>query len=103
MKLGVITKQPIDRQNYFVDYDAYLQEGELVVSATATVVNQGVLDVGVVETMYMIQPVVLPGGRSVEFWLEGGLSGSTYKLEVTATTSFGNVKQDELKVKVKEV
>lgn len=103
MKLGVIVKQPADRQNYFIEYGDYLQESEVVLSSVITVVNQDVLAEGVVDTMHVVQPVVVPGGTAIEFWLDSGLAGSTYKLEATTTTTSGNIKQDEIKIKVKEV
>ena len=95
MRLGTITKQPVDRQSYFVDYAGYLQDEEVVVGATMTV--------DILGELYIIQPVVVPGGKSVEFWLEAGVNGSVYALEITANTSKGNIKQDEIRVKVKEV
>jgi len=35
--------------------------------------------------------------------VSGGATGTTYKLTVTATTADGRVKQDEFKVKVKDI
>jgi hypothetical protein len=42
------------------------------------------------------------GDDYVKVWLSDGSVGS-YKVEVTVTTSRGRVKQDEFKVKIKEV
>ena len=95
MWLGKITKQPAEVQNYYVRYVDYLQEGEVIASVTAAV--------DVPSELTLIGPVVLADNVALEFWLEGGLDGTTYKLEITATTNYGNVKQDEIKVKVKEV
>ena len=95
MLLGKIEKQPTDRQNYFVKYEEYLQEGELLLSALA--------QVDIVGELYVIGPVVMADDKTLEFWLEDGVDGVTYKLDITVTTTIGNVKQDEFKVKVKEV
>lgn len=103
MKIGTIVKQPADRQNYFIEYEDYLQEEELVLSSVITISNVNVLPEGELETMHLVQPVIVPGGTAIEFWLDGGLAGYTYKLEATTTTTAGNIKQDEIKVKVKEV
>lgn len=104
MLLGKLVKQPIERQNYFVKYGEYLQEGELLVSITGTFTLEGeIADPLLVDDFALIGPVIMTGSEDVEFWLEGGLDGMGYKLEFTATTSFGNVKQDEFKVKIKEI
>lgn len=104
MLLGKLVKQPVERQNYFVKYGEYLQEGELLVSVAGTFVLEGELaDPSIVDDFTLIGPVIMTGSEDVEFWLEGGVDGMSYKLEFTATTSFGNVKQDEFKVKIKEI
>ena len=104
MLLGKLVKQPVERQNYFVKYGEYLQEGEVVVSivGTSTLLDT-ITDPLVVDDFALIGPVIMTNSENVEFWLEGGLDGMNYKLEFTATTSFGNVKQDEFKVKIKEI
>lgn len=104
MLLGKLVKQPIERQNYFVKYDEYLQEGEMLASIAGTFILEGELpDPLLVDDFTLIGPVIMVGSADVEFWLEGGIDGMSYKLEFTATTSFGNVKQDEFKVKIKEI
>jgi hypothetical protein len=95
MLIGKITKQPAERQNFYVQYGDYLQEGETLVSAVGT------LDV--VGELYLVGPVILPTEADVEFWLEDGIAGNSYKLEITVETSLGNRKQDEFKIKVKEI
>ena len=104
MLLGKLVKQPVERQNYFVKYGEYLQEGEVVVSiaGTSTLLDT-ITDPSVVDDFVLIGPVIMTSNEDVEFWLEGGLDGMVYKLEFTATTNFGNVKQDEFKVKIKEI
>ena len=104
MLLGKLVKQPVERQNYFVKYEDYLQEGEVLVSIVGVATLQGtIVDPLVVDDFTLIGPVIMTSNQDVEFWLEGGLDGMSYKLEFTATTSFGNVKQDEFKVKIKEI
>ena len=104
MLLGKLVQQPIERQNYFVKYGEYLQEGELLVSVVGTFTLEGELpNPLMVDDFTLIGPVIMTGSADVEFWLEGGLDGMVYKLEFTATTNFGNVKQDEFKVKIKEI
>lgn len=95
MLLGRLTKQPAERQNYYVRYSEYLQEGEVLMSVTGTIDVAGEL--------YMVGPTIMPNEQDVEFWLEGGVAGNSYNVEITVITSIGNIKQDEFKVKVKEV
>lgn len=95
MLLGRLTKQPAERQNYYVRYSEYLQEGEVLMSVT------GIIDVA--GELYMVGPTIMPNEQDVEFWLEGGVAGNSYNVEITVITSIGNIKQDEFKVKVKEV
>lgn len=95
MLLGRLTKQPAERQNYYVRYSEYLQEGEVLMSVT------GIIDVA--GELYMVGPTIMPNEQDVEFWLEGGVASNSYNVEITVITSIGNIKQDEFKVKVKEV
>lgn len=95
MLLGRLTKQPAERQNYYVRCSEYLQEGEVLMSVTGTIDVAGEL--------YMVGPTIMPNEQDVEFWLEGGVAGNRYNVEITVITSIGNIKQDEFKVKVKEV
>lgn len=104
MLLGKLVKQPVERQNYFVKYADYLQEGEVLVNIVGVATLQGtIIDPLVVDNFTLIGPVIMDSNQDVEFWLEGGLDGMSYKLEFTATTNFSNVKQDEFKVKIKEI
>lgn len=104
MLLGKLVKQPVEKQNYFIRYKEYLQEGEVLTSIAGTsVLLDTIVDPLVVDNFTLIGPVIMSNNEDAEFWLEGGLDGMNYKLEITATTSFGNVKQDEFKVKIKEI
>ena len=100
MLIGKITKQPVERQNFYIRYSEYLQDSEVLVSVTGTL---DVVDPLVPGELYLVGPTILPNSSDVEFWLEDGIAGNTYKLEITAVTSLGNVKQDEFKIKIKEI
>ena len=104
MLLGKLTKQSVEKQNYFIRYDEYLQDGEVLTDVIGTSVPLGIaVDPLVVDNFTLIGPVIMVNKKDIEFWLEGGLDGMNYKLEITATTSLDNIKQDELKVKVKDI
>jgi hypothetical protein len=92
MKLGTVTKQPIEKFSYTVNYVDALTIGDNIQTATAVVDISGltITNVGVYDTR-------------VKFWVEDGTSGSTYKVTVTAYTADGRVFQDEIIFKIKEV
>ncbi len=91
MKLGKTEKQPADVLDYDVDYSAWLRDNETLSQASVTVSPEGL----VLDAQAVANPIV-------KVWLSGGTAGGRYKVEVTATTSMGVVRQDEFIVAVKE-
>lgn len=91
--VGMLPLQPDERLDADFDFAKFLTDGDELVSATASVSPVGELTVSV--------PVIV--GQRVKVWLEDGISGKTYKVTVTATTQAGRIKQDELRVRVKEI
>jgi len=89
--LGKFVKQPIEVQDYVVDFSTWLTglndtvQSHTVAAETGIVVNSSVMT-----------------GGAVQIWLSGGTDGMTYKVTVTLTTVQGRVKQSEFKIKVKE-
>jgi hypothetical protein len=92
MNLGTVEKQPVERQSYTINYEQALTDGDNVISATTSVAPSGLT----VESPSVYDP-------RVKFWVSGGLSGITYKVQVTTTTEDGRVFQDELYFKVREI
>lgn len=92
MILGTFLKQPAERLDYDITYADWLIDGDEVQSCVATPDNASLL----VDAIYT-------SSRTVKIWLSGGVAGLTYKLTVTTTTADGRIKQDELKIKVKEI
>jgi hypothetical protein len=92
MLLGTFQKQPADRLDYDVTYKEWLTEGDNLMSVTSSCSPDGL----VIETAYVHDPMV-------KVWLSGGTSGTTYKITLTATTADGRIRQDEFKVKVKDI
>ena len=96
--LGKYVKQPIDRLDYDFDYSLWIGQGDEVISAVFTVES---LDEPVtVNPLTIDSQVVMPLYTKV--WLVGGNAGETYKVSCTATTARGRVKQDEIKIRMKE-
>lgn len=96
--LTTYTQQPADRLDYDVYYAAspdgtpdFLEPGDSVASITTSVSPADLIISGVLVT------------PRVKLWVEGGVTGVTYKITITATTTLGRVKQDEIKIKVREL
>lgn len=94
MKLGTFNKQPRERISKSVFYTEALDEGDEI----ATVDSVTVEPAGELQA----SPVLVAGDR-VRIWTQGGLDGATYKVTITVTTAFGEILEDELTVKIKEL
>lgn len=92
MNLGNFTKQPVEVKDYDIDYSEWLTTGDNVQSADVVVAPAGL----VVESVFVNDP-------RVKVWVSGGADGTQYKLTVTMTSADGRVKQDEFKIRVKDV
>lgn len=93
MILGNFTKQPVDVVDYDIDYSEWLSEGDTIESATVTVAPATNL---AIDSVFVNDP-------RIKIWVSGGTNSVTYKVTVTATTADGRVKQDEFRVKVKDI
>jgi len=92
MNLGNFTKQPVEVKDYDIDYSEWLTAGDNVQSATVVVAPAGLT----VESVFVNDP-------RVKIWVSGGTDTLQYKLTVTMTSADGRVKQDEFKIRVKDV
>lgn len=92
MRLGTGKQQPSERLLYSIDYAEALSEGDRPETATATVTPPG-LDVALPFTV----------DSRVRFWVSGGTSGVSYKVELTVNTVDGRIFQDEITIRVKDL
>lgn len=92
MNLGNFTKQPVEVKDYDLDYTDWLTASDNVESATVTVEPAGLT----VESVFVNDP-------RIKIWVSGGTDATQYKLTVTMTSADGRVKQDEFKIRVKDV
>jgi len=97
--LGSYVQQPAETVDYDIDYSEFLPDTDELASATPPTV------------------AITPGGPSglevaavnvaspqwLKILLRGGVSGQRYKVEVTATTNEGRVRQDEFHVFVRDI
>jgi hypothetical protein len=88
--IGSFTQQPADKLDYDVDYSEWLQSGDSVLSTVVTAEPTG---------LTLADLIV---GSKVKVWVSGGVNLTKYKITVTTTTALDRIKQDELKVSIKE-
>ena len=93
--IATFEKQPADVLDYDIDYTTWLPDTDAIASATATVTPEGGMSVDLT--------LVIENNTRVKIWVSGGTNGITYKVTVTTTTADGRVKQDEFRVKVKDI
>lgn len=91
--LGVFIQQPHEVLDYDFDFSEWLPEADTIISATA------VADPGITLGSTIIDPATQ---KIVKQWVSGGTSGVTYKIQITADTAGGRVKEVEFKVRVRE-
>ena len=83
-RIGKYVKAQADRKRYQIDYTSWLDTGEQVTSVVFTIpTNTGTLPL-VVDGVQ-----VLPTGLGVQYYVSGGLDGTTYEIIATLTTTTG--------------
>jgi hypothetical protein len=97
--LGIMMKEPADQRDYDIDFSRWLPDGDTVTTAVATVdppydavLNPTGLQV---TSIGVTSPIV-------KVWVNGGVSGITYKVSVTTSTSGGRIKEVDFKIRVKD-
>lgn len=89
--LDVMTKKPADHLDYDVDFSRWIPDGDTILTVeTAVDKPDGVT----VQSVAVASPIV-------KVWLEGGVSGETYKITVKAATNGGRVKEVDFQIRVK--
>jgi len=92
MNLGNFQKQPTEVKDFDIDYRDWMTAGDNVQSATVNVSPTGLT----VDSIFINDPVV-------KVWVSGGDSAVQYKLTITITTADGRVKEDEFKIRCKDL
>lgn len=93
MKVGTFTKQPEERISNSILYTDALDDGDSISSVSYCAAEPAGLTVS---------PVLADVDR-VRIWADGGDNGVTYKITVRVETSGGEILEDELVCKVKEL
>lgn len=90
MRLAKFTKQPSERKRYVVNYTDWLDTGETLTDVTfsvsPTTTSPLLVDASALST----------DNRSVSLFVSGGLHAQNYEVTMVATTSGGQIKEDEL-------
>lgn len=94
MIIGVIIKQPGERLDYDVDATpAFNNDGNDFVSQASVVITP--------PDELVVTPAI-SGTDAVKLWLQDGVDGTEYKIELTVETDAGRKKEDEILVQVME-
>jgi hypothetical protein len=95
-------KQPVERVDYDIDYSEWLTTNDNVESVVVTVFpDESVMTPVPHDRLHVLTAVVID--PIIKLWIEGGRNGVTYKVSLTMTTADGRIKQDEFKLKVKDI
>lgn len=95
MRLGVMSKQPDETRRVSFVYTKALTENDILESATL----KGIAPDGVTITL----PELSAERTMLYFLVSGGVSGTRYTITLSVTTLLGEVFEDELLVRVREV
>lgn len=93
MKVGTFTKQPAERISNSIVYTDALDEGDELTSIESCTATPEDLEVS---------PVLVSTDR-VRIWSQGGTDGTVYRISLTVRTAGGEILQDELMCKVREI
>lgn len=91
MLISTEKKQSIERTDYNIDYSHWLTGDDSISSYTVTANDDALVVEGLVID------------KTINLWVSGGIDGVTYKITITVTTAQGRIKEDEFKIKVKDI
>ncbi len=97
MALGRIKKTAAEVKRATVDYQRWLGTAETISARTFTISPT------TSPALAVSSSAIAGDGKSLSFFVEGGLDDHTYTLIVQITTSDGQIKQDELAVTVNDI
>lgn len=100
MILAKLVKTPAERRRYEVDYSAWLADGETIVSVIFSVSQDNLDDTPVSPLVVDAYAIASPATNIVIFVSLGDVSES-YAVDIKATTSIGQVKEDTIRFSVR--
>jgi hypothetical protein len=97
MRLGSFIKTPIERKRYAIDYSDWLDTGETLATVTYSVPN-------VTTPPFVVDASSIDATNKIAvFFVNGGLTNRQYTVEVVASTSGGQIKEDTVLFTVRDV
>lgn len=96
MKLAKYVKQSTERKRYVVDYTDWLDTGETLTLASLAV------SPATTPPLVVDASAIGTDNKTVVYFVNGGLDGRTYTITLTATTSVGQVKEDEITFSIRD-
>ena len=96
--MNLFQKQPADVLDYDLDFSDWLTGSDTITGAVATASTTETADPA--DLMVNSTQIV---GQNVKVWVSAGVSGRSYKVTTTITTSEGRVKQLEFKIRVRDL
>lgn len=97
MRLGSFVKTPIERKRYAIDYSEWLDTGETLSTVVYTI------PVATTPPLVVDATSIGSANTVAVFFINGGLNGRQYTVEVVATTSGGQIKEDTVLFTVRDV
>lgn len=97
MKLGKFTKTSVERKRYALDYSDWLDTGETVSSVTFAITPTGT------SSLVVDANSISSAGTLVAFFVNYGVTGTTYTLDIQITTSGGQIKEDQVLFTIKDL
>lgn len=94
--IGKFTKAPAERKRYSINYGDWLDDGETLTEVTFEVIPATGSPIVVDDV------AVTPTGNEVAFYASAGDDGVTYIVLATATTSGGQIKEDQINFVVRD-
>lgn len=91
--MNIFRKQPGETLDYDVEFEDWIPSGDNIVSEVTTV------EPGLTKVSTAINVVL----HSVKVMVSGGTDGVTYRITTRITTALGRVKEQDFRIKVKEI
>lgn len=100
MKLGTINQQPGERISWTLQFSDALTGDDIIVAGVVKSITPATANpAGPALVVDQLTPV----DTRLRFWVSGGVHLGVYKITFTTTSKDGDVFEDEVTVKVKEL
>ena len=98
MRLGIFNQQPREALFYSIDYSCWL---DATIPEALNDVEPLIIITPSTEQPLVVTPETIVPNR-VRLLISGGVDGTTYKVEVIATTDAGQTQESEVTIRVRD-